>query len=253
MTTRASFANGSTPTALLVHGAFADASSWAGVIAELQSAGVPVSAPANPLRGLASDSAYIKSIVADIDGPVLLVGHSYGGAIITQVGEQAGNVVGLVYVAAFAPAEGESLLDITGRYPDSLLPSALRPASFGSSDAGPRTELYITTERFAAVFAADVPASVTAVSAVAQRPAAAAAFEEKSAAPAWTTRPSWFVVASADQAIHPDAQRFMAHRAGADTIEVDGSHAVAVAQPGAVAAHIRSAALATRHVRASAM
>jgi pimeloyl-ACP methyl ester carboxylesterase len=246
MTAARTFLDGSTPTVLLVHGAFTDASIWMDVIAGLQNAGIGVLAPANPLRGLATDAAYLASIVRAIDGPVLLTGHAYGGAVITQAGTGADNVVGLVYVAAFAPAAGERLLDLTARFPDTQLQPALRPATFPTGNTGSGVELYLTADRYRDVFAADLPARTSAAAAAAQRPVAAAAFGEPVTAAAWTTRPSWFVVATADRAIHPDAQRFMARRAGADTIEVDASHAVARSRPDEVTAHIRAAAAATR-------
>ncbi|WP_433519296.1 alpha/beta fold hydrolase [Nonomuraea sp. CA-143628] len=249
MTTAISFKNGSTPTVVLVHGAFTDASSWAGVIAELQASGIPVTAVANPLRGPAIDAAYLAGVVAAIDGPVLLVGHSYGGVVITRAGAQPGNVVGLVYVTAFALEAGESVLDVTGRFPDSLLGPALRPAVFRTGDGEEAVELYLKDDQFPAVFAADLPERLTSVAAAAQRPIAAVAFEESSPAASWKTLPSWYVVATADQAIHPAAQRFMAQRAGADTIEVDASHAIALSQPAAVAGHIRTAATATQAVK----
>jgi pimeloyl-ACP methyl ester carboxylesterase len=243
------FMNGSTPTVVLVHGAFTDASSWAGVIAELQHSGIPVIAVANPLRGPATDAAYLAGVVAAIDGPVLLVGHSYGGAVITWAGAQPGNVVGLVYVTAFALEAGESVLDVTGRFPDSLLGPALRPALYRTGDGQEAVELFLKSDRFPAVFAADLPEPLTSVAAAAQRPIAAVAFEDSSPAASWKTLPSWYVVATADQAIHPAAQRFMARRAGADTIEVDASHAIAMSQPAAVAGHIRTAATAAQAVK----
>jgi pimeloyl-ACP methyl ester carboxylesterase len=239
------FVDGSTPTVLLVHGAFADASIWAEVIAELQAAGIGVRATANPLRGLAADAAYLASVAGAIDGPVLLAGHAYGGAVITQAGCGLDNVVGLVYVAAFALAEGESMLELTARFPNTQLGPALRPATFPIGGAEPGVELYLTTDCYRPVFAADLPERATAAAAVAQRPIAAAAIQEPVTAAAWLTRPAWFVVATADQAIHPDAQRFMARRAGATTIEVDASHAVARSRPAEVARLIRSATVAT--------
>jgi pimeloyl-ACP methyl ester carboxylesterase len=246
MTGRRAFVNGSTPTVLLVHDAFTDASSWAGVIAELHQAGIGVMAPANPLRGLASDASYLAGTVGTIDGPVVLVGHSYGGVVITQAGALVDNIVGLVYVAALALAEGESILDLTGRYPDTLLSRALRPASFPLGEAGRGVELYLTTDRYRAVIAADLPEHLAAVAAVTQRPVAVAAFEEGPTVAAWRSLPSWFVIATADQAIHPDAQRFTADRAGADTIEVDASHSITRSRPAAVAEHIRAAAISAR-------
>ncbi|MBO3751911.1 alpha/beta hydrolase [Streptosporangiaceae bacterium NEAU-GS5] len=245
MTTRRTFINGSTPTVLLVHGAFADASSWTGVVGELLDAGIDVRAPANPLRGLIADAAYLAGLARAIDGPVLLAGHAYGGAVITQAGSQEGNVVGLVFVAAFAPDQGENLLDIAARHPDTLLAPALRPGTFPTG-AEFGVELSLSVDRFPAVFAADLPERAAAAAAVAQRPIASIAFEERVAAAAWRTLPSWAVIATADRAIHPDAQRFMARRAGADTIEIDASHAVALTRPAEVAAHIRRATRESR-------
>ncbi|MET7604268.1 alpha/beta hydrolase [Streptomyces avermitilis] len=234
-----------TPTVLLVHGAFADAASWSGVIAELQNHGVPVVAPPNPLRGLAFDAAYIASAAAQIDGPVVLVGHSYGGALITVAGTTE-NVVALVYVAAYVLEEGESLGELQGRFPDSPLVSNLKQATYPVEGADPAVEVTITPEAFPAVFAADVPAAVTKVLAVAQRPLAAAAFTETATAAAWKTKPSWALVATADQAINPDVERFGAKRAGATIVELEGaSHAVAVSRPKEVAELIRDAVRAT--------
>jgi pimeloyl-ACP methyl ester carboxylesterase len=240
------FVNGSIPTVLLVHGAFADGSHWAAVTAALQDLGIGVTAPANPLRGVAADAAYLAGIVAGIDGPVLLAGHGYGGAVITVAGAATDNVVGLVYIAAVAPAEGESLLDIAGRFPDTSLGAALRPVPSPTVNAGAGVELTLSTARYRDVFAADLPERVTSVAAAAQRPIATAAFEQRATVAAWRTLPSWSVIAAADHLIHPDAQRFMARRTGADTIEVDASHAVALSRPTEVARHIHVAAHATR-------
>jgi pimeloyl-ACP methyl ester carboxylesterase len=240
------FRSGSIPTVLLVHGAFADGSIWAGVIAELQAAGIEVTALANPLRSLTSDAAYIACTAGDIDGPVMLVGHSYGGAVITAAGPAAGNVVGLVYVAAFALDEGESVLDITLRFAGSQLTPALRPATFPEFNGDAGVELYIDREAFPRVFAADLPYRTATVAAAAQRPITAAAFEEKSRAAAWKTTPCWYMIAAADQVIPPAAQRFMAQRAGACTVEIRASHAIALAQPIAVAEQIAAAARAAR-------
>ncbi|MEU2743706.1 alpha/beta hydrolase [Streptomyces sp. NPDC007095] len=234
-----------TPTALLVHGAFADAASWSGVIAELQNHGIPVVAPPNPLRSLASDAAYIASVAAQIDGPVVLVGHSYGGAVITVAGTVE-NVVGLVFVAAYVLEEGESLGELQGRFPDSPLGSSLRQATYPVEGGDPAVEVTIVPEAFPSVFAADVPADVTKVLAVAQRPLAAGAFTETATAAAWKTKPSWALVAAADQAINPEVERFGAKRAGATILEVEGaSHAVAVSRPKLVAELIRDAVRAT--------
>ena len=231
----------STPTVVLVHGAFADAASWSGVITELQSHGIPVIAPPNPLRGLAADAAYVASVASQIEGPVVLVGHSYGGALITVAGTTE-NVVGLVYVAAYVLDEGESLGELQGRFPDSPLVSSLKQWTYPVADGDPAAEVTITAEAFPSVFAADVPADVTKVLAVAQRPLAAGAFTETASAAAWKTKPSWALVAGADQAINPEVERFGAKRAGATIVEFEGaSHAVAVSQPAAVADLIRDA------------
>ncbi|MGW0510112.1 alpha/beta fold hydrolase [Streptomyces olivaceoviridis] len=234
-----------TPTVVLVHGAFADAASWSGVIEELQSHGVPVIAPPNPLRGLASDAAYVASVASQIDGPVVLVGHSYGGALITVAGTTE-NVVGLVYVAAYALDEGESLGELQGRFPLSPLVSNLKQWTYPVPGGEPAVEVTIAEDAFPSVFAADVPAEVTKILAAAQRPLAAAAFEETASAAAWKTKPSWALVAGADNAINPEVERFGAKRAGATVVEIEGaSHAVAVSQPKAVAELIRDAVRAT--------
>jgi pimeloyl-ACP methyl ester carboxylesterase len=234
-----------TPTVLLVHGAFADAGSWAGVVEELQSDGTPVIAPPNPLRGLASDSAYVASLASQIDGPVVLVGHSYGGAVITVAGA-AENVVGLVYVAAYVLQEGESLGELQGRFPLSPLVSNLKQWTYPVPGGDPAVEVTIAEDAFPAVFAADVPAEVTKVLAATQRPLAAGAFEETAPVAAWQDKPSWALVAGADQAINPEVERFGAKRAGATIVESEGaSHAVAVSRPKEVADLIREAVRAT--------
>ncbi|MFM9454957.1 alpha/beta fold hydrolase [Streptomyces europaeiscabiei] len=227
-----------TPTVLLVHGAFADASSWSGVIEELRSQDIPVRALPNPLRGLASDAAYVASAVAQIDGPVVLVGHSYGGAVITVAGA-AENVVGLVYVAAYVPEQGESLGELQGRFPLAPLVANLDEWTYPVEGADPAVEVTIKPDAFPGIFAADVPAEVTRILAVSQRPLAAAVFTEETATAAWRTKRSWAVVADADEAINPDVQRFGAKRAGATVIEIEGaSHAVAVSRAKEVASVI---------------
>jgi pimeloyl-ACP methyl ester carboxylesterase len=230
-----------TPTAVLVHGANADSSGWAAVVNELQAEGVPVLALANPLRGLPGDAAYIATRVKQIDGPVLLVGHSYGGAVITVAGAEAHNVVGLVYVAAFIPDTGESPNEILARFP-SKFGEGIRPYTFPVNGTGETAvEVSLAPEEYLSVFGAGMPADAAAVAAVSQRPIAASALDDKASAAAWKTLPSWAVVATADHAINPDAQRFMAKRAEAATIEVDASHAVMVVEPKAVTEQIRAA------------
>jgi pimeloyl-ACP methyl ester carboxylesterase len=204
----------------------------------------PVLAPPNPLRGLALDAEYIASFVNQLDGPVVLVGHSYGGAVISVAGAAADNVVGLVYVAAFILDDGESFGEIFAGFPPTPLGEALRPSHYPLPGGETAVELTIAPEYYRSAFAADLSADVTDVLAVMQRPFAAI-FDERAQAAAWKTLPSWAVVATADNAIHPDAERHMAHRAGAETIEVDASHSIALSQPRAVVELIQTAVDAT--------
>ena len=236
--------NGS-PTIVLVHGAFADASSWSGVIERLLAKGMEVIAPANPLRGVAADSAYMATVLAQIEGPVVAVGHSYGGAVITNAAADAKNVVALVYVAAFAPDEGETLQEIEARSRDSVLPPALRQTDYPLGP-GPEVlgELSIDVEQFHLAFAADLPESQTAVMARSQRPVSVAAFGEKTGPPAWKKLPSWAVVATADKAAGADVVMSMAQRAGAEITEVDASHVPMMSQPDVVTEVILKAAQA---------
>jgi pimeloyl-ACP methyl ester carboxylesterase len=243
--------NSNVPTIVLVHGGFADASYWAPVIRELQASDLPVLAPANPLRGLASDAEYVARVVRQVDGPVLLVGHSYGGAVISVAGAAADNVVGLVYVAAFALDEGESFAEIFERFGATPLVEAVRPSDYPLPGGGSAVELSIAPELYRSAFAADLPSDLTEVLAVSQRPFAAI-FDDRAAAAAWKSLPSWAIVATADNAIPPDAERHMAARAGAQTVELDASHSIALSQPMAVADVIRTAvgALSTEPVAA---
>ena len=222
------------PTVVLVHGAFADASSWNGVIERLHARGVPVMAPANPLRGITADAAYLGAVLAQIEGPVLAVGHSYGGAVITNAATDAENVVGLVYVAAFAPDEGETLGAAEASSKDSVLNSALVPWTYPSADGGSATEFYIAPAKTRDAFAGDLSDEQATLIAATQRPVADAAFGEPSGPPAWKHLPSWAVVATGDKAAGTDVVRSMAERAGAKITEVDGSHVIMVSQPDAV-------------------
>ena len=227
------------PTIVLVHGAYADASSWNGVIERLQQQGYTVIAAANPLRGVTSDSAYIASLLGQIDGPVLLAGHSYAAT-------SAPNVAGLVFVAAFAPDEGETLGEVENGSKDSVLGTALvqytYPAGPGEQTA---VEFAINPAQIREAFAADLPAEQTALMAATQRPAAAAAaFTDASGPPAWKKLPSWAVVATGDKAAGTDVVRAQAQRAGADIIEVEGSHVIMISQPQVVTDHILKAARA---------
>jgi pimeloyl-ACP methyl ester carboxylesterase len=232
------------PTVVLVHGSFADASGWAGVISILQAAGLNVMAPVNPLRGLSADTAYIASVVSQIDGPVLLGAHSYGGAVITNAASQVDNVVGLVYVSAFIPDEGETIGDLAAQATDSLLGPALRPAHYPTESGEPGTEFYIDPASFHEVFCADLPAEQAAVMAVSQRPGADVGFAEPTQNPAWKTLPSWAVVGTGDNTIGPTGVALMAQRSGAEVTEIDASHVVMMSQPQAVADVILTAVTA---------
>jgi pimeloyl-ACP methyl ester carboxylesterase len=235
----------SNPTVVLVHGAFADASSWARVTAACQAIGLTVVAAANPLRGVANDAAYIASVASQIEGPVLLVGHSYGGTVITVAGASARNVVGLVYVAAWIPEEGDRAAAHGDGHPETLFGAAARTSAFprpGDGDAG--TEVHLDPGLFAAAFADDLPGEETAILAASQRPLSLAAVEEPALAAAWHDLPAWALVATADRMIHPDVQRELAERAGAQVTEVDASHAIALSRPAEVTAVIVAAATA---------
>jgi pimeloyl-ACP methyl ester carboxylesterase len=217
-----------------VHGAFADGSSWNGVIERLQSMGYEAVAPANPLRGVGVDSAYLASLVNQIDGPVLLVGHSYGGAIITNAANEVTNVVGLVFVAAFAPDMDERLGDLAAESKDSVLGAAQVQREYPGPDGTNAPEFLIDPAKFHDAFAADLPEGTAAIMAATQRPVAATGFSDSSGPPAWKRLPSWAVVATGDKAAGADIVRSMAKRAGADIVEVDASHVVMVSQPQAV-------------------
>src|SRR5438876_3608587 len=229
-------------TVVLVHGAFADASSWTGVIERLQKEAVQVTAPANPLRGIASDSAYLASFLNQMGGPVLVVGHSYGGAVITNAATRASNVVGLVYVAAFATDEGERLGEVESGSKDSVLSSALVTLNYPTGQgAETAVEFAINPAHLHEAFAADLPAEQAALMAATQRPVAEGAFSEPSGVPAWKTVPAWAVVATGDKAAGSDVIRSMAKRAGATITEVEGSHVIMISQPQAVTDVILSA------------
>src|SRR3954465_1617552 len=223
------------PTVVLVHGAFADASSWNGVIERLQAKGVAVKAPPNPLRGISIDSAYIAGVFEETPGPVLAVGHSYGGATITNAATEAENVVGLVFVAAFAPGEDEALGEAAADSKDSVLNSALVPLHYPAANGGELpVEFAIDPSRFKDAFAADLPAGETAVMAATHRPVAELAFSQRAGPAAWKRLPSGGGVATGDKAAGSDLVRSMAQRAGATITEVDGSHVIMISQPQAV-------------------
>ncbi len=227
------------PTIVLVHGAFADATGFSAEIARLEADGYPVIAPADPLRGLTSDSDYIRSILATISGPVVLVGHSYGGAVITNAARGASNVVALVYLAAFIPDEGDSVATSYDQttHPGSLLTQSaltVRPTINPAVPGGQDADLYIRDDLFRKIFAGDQSQTTAAVMAAAQRPLSAFAFTEASGAPAWKTLPSWDLITLDDRAISPGGQRFMAERAGSHIRTVHSAHDVMASHPGRV-------------------
>lgn len=228
------------PTIILVHGAFAESASWDRVIDPLLHEGHPVVAAANPLRGVAADAAAVNDLVRKAEGPVVLVGHSYGGMVISNVDPGAGEIVGAVYVAAFAPETGEDCISLSGRFPGSTLGEALEPTPHSDGS----TDLTIVQDRFHAQFAADVPASIAHRMACTQRPIAQEALAEASGDPLWKEVPSWFVFGEQDRNIPAALQREMADRAGAiRTVGIEGaSHAVAVSNPEATAGLILEAA-----------
>jgi pimeloyl-ACP methyl ester carboxylesterase len=235
----------SRPTVVLVHGAFADSSSWNAVIERLQAQDVPVVAAANPLRGIANDSAYVAAVFNETPGPIVAVGHSYGGAVITNAAAQADNVVGLVFVAAFAPDEGEALGEVEAGSKDSVLNSALVPQHYPTADGGQAVEFRIDPAKARDAFAADVPAGQAALIGVIQRPVAELAFSEPNGTPAWKRLPSWAVVATGDKAAGTDVVRAHAQRAGAEITEVEGSHVIMISRPQVVTAVILQAVAAT--------
>lgn len=230
------------PTIVLVHGAFADASSWSAVIPRLQARGHTVVAPPNPLRGIGSDADYLRLFLTTVPGPVVLVGHSYGGAVVTNAATGNAGVIALVYVAAYALDEGETIGAAnalgggTALLGDHILPRPF-PGS-GPTDA----DVYIDPAYFRQVFANDLPARQAAVLAATQRPLVASALGTPSGPPAWRTIPSWYVVARQDRAIPPAAERAMAARANAHTVEINSSHAAMLSRPDQVVKSIVAAA-----------
>ena len=232
------------PTIVLVHGAFADSASWAPVTRALLDAGYDVLVPPVFNRSLSGDSAYIRSFVEQIDGPVVLAGHSYGGAVITVAGV-AHNVIGLVYVAGYALDEGESLGQLQGGFPDSELAANLVYTPYPTGGSEPGTDVSVKIDAFPQVFAGGLDPKVAEVLAVSQRPLSAVAFGEGATEVAWRTKPGWGIVSSADHTINPDVERFGYQRAGlANVIELDAPHLVMRTHPAEVAAFIGDAAAA---------
>jgi pimeloyl-ACP methyl ester carboxylesterase len=238
---------GSSPTVVLVHGAFADAGSWAPVTRLLIEAGVPVMAVVNPLRGVEHDAAYVASVINQIPGPVLAVGHSYGGMIITNAVPRTSNVVGLVYVAAFAPDQGETLAGIVGRSMDSVLTTAVLPKNFPTGEGSETAvEFIIDPARFREVFTADLSQVDSDVYGLSQRPIAASALGDETGHPAWKDHPVWAAVGMQDKAAGADVVKSMAERAGATITEIQGSHVIMISQPEAVTEVILTALKSVR-------
>lgn len=229
------------PTIVLVHGAFADASSFRRVYDRIVGEGVPMLAPPNPLRGLSGgDGDYLTRVIADIDGPVLLVGHSYGGSVITAAGT-ADNIVGLVYISGFAPDKGENLTDLQSKFPaPGIVPYIVQHELPGGGH-----EFTLAPEGFHESFCADIPADDAAFYAISQRALAAVALTEAAPTPAWRSRPVWAVLPTADRCIDPGVHRFSFERMGATVTEIEGaSHVVMISHPAEVAEVIMTAARA---------
>jgi pimeloyl-ACP methyl ester carboxylesterase len=231
----------SKPTIVLVHGAFGDASSWRSVFDHLDGDEYTILAAAIPLRGVASDASYLGAVIDQIDGPVVLVGHSYSGCVITVAGA-SDKVAGLVYVAGFAPDKGESITDLQARFPSLAMGNFLQPTPLPDGNV----ELSVDPQRFHDIFCADVPDAYAAFMAHAQRPLLASAFEDPAAAAAWRVKPSWAVFGTADRPIAPELYRFSFGRAGSTVTEVEGaSHFVMLSNPDVVAGVIREAVKAS--------
>lgn len=230
------------PTIVLVHGAFAESSSWAGVVSLLLDAGYPALAVANPLRGVRYDADYLRATLLGIQGDIILVGHSYGGMVMSNAVSENPNVTALVYVGAFAPDAGETAIELSGRFPGSSLGDTLSPIKL--PDGG--VDLYIQQDKYHHQFAADSPAEAAAVLAVTQRPITEAALGEASGEPAWKSLPSWFLFGSEDLNIPAAVHRFMAERAGSRrTVELaGGSHTVAIPEAAKLVELIGEAAAA---------
>jgi len=235
----------STPAIVLVHGAWADATGFDAQIRALQGRGFRAIGFANPLRGLPADARYLAGFLESLAGPIVLVGHSYGGAVISSAATGNDRVRALVYLNGWMPDEGESIQQLFERFEGSLVGAAITPVPFANADGTDGADLYLDAEAFHAAFAADVDRDTADVMAATQRPWNGAAFGAPSDPPAWKTLPSWYLLGTEDKAIPPAAQRFMAERANATVEEVPASHASMVSQPEAATRLILRAVEAT--------
>ncbi|MFC3578242.1 alpha/beta fold hydrolase [Streptomyces yaanensis] len=223
------------PTIVLVHGAFADASSWNGVVQRLQQNGYTVAAPANPLRGIPQDSTYLASFLKSVKGPIVLVGHSYGGEVISQAAVGNDNVKALVYINAIMPDAGESFSSLSAKFAPAPLTKALKQVPFRNGDGTTGTDVYVQPDKLHEVFAADLPTSQTDILGATQRPIALSAFADKLTGAAWRNKPVYVLVGRQDQAINPALELFEAKRANArKTVEINSSHVSLVSHPQAV-------------------
>jgi pimeloyl-ACP methyl ester carboxylesterase len=231
------------PTVVLVHGGWADSSGWNAEVTRLEQLGYPVIAPANPLRSLAGDADYVRSVLRTISGPIVLVGHSYGGAVISNAAVGVPNVKALVYIAGFAPDKGESLIQLVTKNPGTMIgPKTLIQRKYPLAEGAEGTDLYLTKRGFETAFASDVPKKLADQMWAEQRPFSQEAFASLSGEPAWKTTPSWYLVATQDHAIPPATQMFMAHRANAKIFTAKASHVPMVSQPAATTDVILAAA-----------
>ena len=237
--------NGPKPTLVLVHGAWADATGFDAVIRKLQAQGYRAIGCANPLRDVQGDAQYLAELLKTVEGPIVLVAHSYGGEVISNAAPGNDQVKALVYLNGWMPDEGESLEQLLGQYEGSLVGPAVRPVPFTAPDGSEGADLYLDPELFREAFAADVDPETARVMAAAQRPFAAAAFGGPSGPPAWKTLPCWYLLGTEDKAIPPALQRFMAERADATIVEVPASHVSFVSQPDAAIELILQAVEAT--------
>lgn len=235
------------PTVVLVHGAWADASSWSSVTENLIRDGYPVTAVPNPLRGVASDASYLRDFLSTVSGPVVLVGHSYGGMVITNAASAGSNVKALVYIDAYIPQSGDTVSGLTSAMPGSMLDPATSITPVPLHDQGGNVigaDLYIKQSAFPALFANGIPARQAAVLAAGQRPLIFSALDEPSVSEAWRSIPSWVLIGTQDRVIPPAQQRFMAERAGATVVSVKAPHLSMVSDPRAVTTIIEAAAKA---------